>query len=87
MDQEAEIRDLKAALAEIKFGAAGLAVCIAQTLAASDPTFQKRLASTLRDWFGRLESRQQPDAREIALMFGRAFADQAFPLSSEPPKE
>jgi hypothetical protein len=87
MDYEAEIKDLKAALLETQWAVAALAVCIAQTLAACDPKSRTILSSTLRDWLGRLEYRARPEAMNIALMFGRALIDPAFPLSSTPPDD
>lgn len=87
MDHEAEIKALKAALSEHKLAVVGLATCLAQTLAASDPRFRSSLTTTLRNWAGQLEHRGQWEALEIALMFGQAFVDPAFPMSSEPPKD
>jgi len=83
MDYDAEIRDLKAALIETKLGVAGLATCIAQTLATCDPSSQPILATNLRTWSGTLAQRQRPEAKEIALLFGRAFVDPAWPMSSD----
>jgi hypothetical protein len=85
MDQDAEIRDLKAALSETKWAVASLAVCIAQTLAEHDPSLQKSLTRTFEQWHRELGSRARPEAKEIAAMFGRAFVDPAFPMSSIPP--
>jgi hypothetical protein len=85
MDYEQEIRDLKAALLETKWAVAGLGVCIAQTLATCDPKSRIILSSILRNWMGTMEHRQRSDGMEIALMFGRALVDPAFPFSSTPP--
>jgi hypothetical protein len=87
MDYEQEIRSLKASLFEHKLAMVGLAVCIAQTLDASDPKFRSSLTTTLRAWLGRLQFRQQKDAEEVALMFGQAFVEPSFPMSPIPPNE
>ena len=87
MDQDAEIRDLKASLLETKLAVAGLVTCIAQTLAESDPKLGARLTRNFEEWHRGLASRPRSDAKEIAVMFGRAFVDHAFPMSSIPPKE
>lgn len=87
MDHEREIRDLKASLEETKFAVAALAVAVAEAVADSDPTFQKRLTSKLRNLVGSVSNRQMADAQDIVLMFGRAFVDPAFPLSSTPPDD
>ena len=50
MAHGAEIRDLKAALLETKWAVATLAVCIAQTLAESDPKLGERLTRTFAEW-------------------------------------
>lgn len=85
MDYEAEINALKASLLETKTAVAGLGVCIAQTLVACDPKSKAILTNNLRDWLGHSQLRGQTHAQEIALIFGRAFVDPAFPLSYIPP--
>jgi hypothetical protein len=87
MDYEREIRDLKAALLGTKIAVAGLALCIARTLETCDPKSRALLTSQLRDWYGQIELRGMTDAQEIALIFGQNFVDQAFPLSSDHPKD
>jgi hypothetical protein len=87
VDYEAEIKDIKAALLETQIGVVGLSVCVAQTLVACDPRSHAMLSNTLRRWLGTLEKRARPEAKEIAVIFGRVFVDPAFPLSSTPPDE
>jgi hypothetical protein len=87
MDHDVEIRDLKASLLETKLALVGLVTCIARTLAESDPKLAERLTRTFEEWHRGLSSRPRSDAREIAVMFGRAFVDPAFPLSPTPPED
>ena len=87
MDYEQEIRGLKASLQETKFAVAQLAVFLADVAAHSTPTFRERLSSNVQSLWGSVSNRQMEDARDIVLMFGRAFVDPAFPLSSDPPDD
>ena len=73
--------DLRRALDETMMGAAAIGVCIARTLAESDPTFPQRLAVRGQKLFQHLCDKGHGDAARALFSFYGALNDPAkFPL-------
>jgi hypothetical protein len=73
-----EMDDLRKTIAETKRGAAAIGVCIARTLAESDPTIAKRLGETANEMYRSLCDRGEAHAGEMVSVFGRALVDPTF---------
>jgi hypothetical protein len=74
-DTDAELRKI---IAETKRGAAAIAVCIARTLAESDPTLPRRLSVKAHEMYEQLCERGEAHAGEMMFVFGRALLDPSF---------
>lgn len=68
-------KGFKSEIDQTKAGVAAIAVCIAQTLAESDPTIPERLKPRLDHWYHELSDRGEPHGAELMYMFRRALSD------------
>ena len=73
-----EVDDLRTMIAQTKRGAAAIGVCIARTLAESDPTLARRLGETANEMYRSLCDHGEAHAGEMVFVFGRALVDPTF---------
>ncbi len=77
-----EIRSLRSALDQVKFGVVGIGVCVAEALA--EPGVRQRLGSICWERGHILDSLEHGATREMLLAFARALNDLDHPASDEP---
>lgn len=73
-NSDAEVRKM---IAETKRGVAAIGVCIARTLAESDPTLPRRLSVNAHAMYQALFERGEGHASEMMFVFARALLDQS----------
>ena len=73
-NSDAEVRKM---IAESKRGAEAIGVCIARTLAETDPTVPRRMSMHAHAMYQALFERGEGHASEMMFMFARALLDQS----------
>ena len=72
---DAELRKM---IVETNRGVAAIGVCIARTLAESDPTLPRRLSVNAHAMYQALFDRGEGRASEMMFVFARALLDQSY---------